>query len=110
VRHAGVTRGAGGYSWRSGDGPVEHQEAFAVDVVDTTGAGDAFHGAFALALAHGLPDADCARIASAAAALKCRRLGARSGLPTAAELDAYLLDQTGHRLSGSWSGAKERAS
>jgi sulfofructose kinase len=94
VRHAGVTRGANGYVWsgREGDGS---QAGFPVPVLDTTGAGDAFHGVFALALASGASDAECARVASAAAALKCRRLGARLGLPTALEVDAFLLEQTG---------------
>lgn len=98
LRHAGVTRGAGGYTWRGAQGGGQ-QSAFKVPVVDTTGAGDVFHGIFALALASGLSDAECARVASAAAALKCRRLGARLGLPTAMELDAFLLEQTGEGLA-----------
>jgi sulfofructose kinase len=98
VRHAGVTRGASGYAWKALDGQQGTQAAFKVPVVDTTGAGDAFHGVFALGLASGLADADCALAASAAASLKCRRLGARAGLPTALELDAFLLEQTGRGL------------
>jgi sulfofructose kinase len=90
VRHAGVTRGAEGYAWLSRDGSAGYQPAFAAEIVDTTGAGDAFHGAFAWALANGEPPAACARLASATAALKCRRLGARAGLPTRAELDEFL--------------------
>ncbi len=97
VRHAGVTRGARGYVWRTADGHGQ-QPTFPVPVVDTTGAGDAFHGAFALCVASGLDDATCARVASAAAALKCRRLGARLGLPTANELDVFLFEQTGQGL------------
>ena len=97
VQHAGVTRGARGYLWSGRDGTGE-QPGFAVPVVDTTGAGDAFHGIFALGLASGLSDAAAARAASAAAALKCRRLGARLGLPTAIELDAFLTEQTGEGL------------
>lgn len=88
--HAGVTRGAEGYTWVDKGGARGHQPAFATDVVDTTGAGDAFHGAFAWALAEGRPTAGCARIAAAVSALKCRRLGARAGLPTRAELEAFL--------------------
>jgi sulfofructose kinase len=61
-----------------------------VETVDTTGAGDAFHGAFAWALAGGHTPTDCARIAAAVSALKCRRLGARSGLPTQEELSSFL--------------------
>jgi sulfofructose kinase len=90
VRHAGVTRGADGYTWLSKGGTSGHQPGFAAEIVDTTGAGDAFHGAYAWALAEGRPAADCARIAAAVAALKCRKLGARAGLPTRAELDAFL--------------------
>jgi sulfofructose kinase len=99
VRYAGVTRGAIGYAWKARDGQPGMQASFKVPVVDTTGAGDAFHGVFAMGLASGLTDAECALIASAAAALKCRRLGARAGLPTAVELDAFLLEQTGQGLS-----------
>jgi sulfofructose kinase len=98
ARHAGVTRGASGYAWKTRDGSLGMQPAFKVPVVDTTGAGDAFHGIFALGVASGLADAACALAASAAAALKCRRLGARAGLPTAMELDAFLLEQAGEGL------------
>ncbi len=87
VTHAGVTRGQQGYFWAGKDGETGHQPAFATEVVDTTGAGDAFHGAFAWALAQGRAAAECARIAAAVSALKCRRLGARSGLPTREELE-----------------------
>lgn len=90
VKHAGVTRGAAGYAWASAGGESGHQPAFAVEIVDTTGAGDAFHGAFTWALAGGHALSDCARIAAAVSALKCRRLGARSGLPTLEELNSFL--------------------
>jgi sulfofructose kinase len=92
VLHAGVTRGAKGYFWAGGGGESGHQPAFDLEVVDTTGAGDAFHGAFAWALAEGRAPPECARIAAAVAALKCRRLGARSGLPTRAELESFLAE------------------
>lgn len=88
-RHAGVTQGSAGYTWLGRDGSG-HQPAFPATVVDTTGAGDAFHGAFALALAEGRDEAACARFAAAVAALKCRRLGARAGLPTPAEVARLL--------------------
>ena len=88
--HAGVTRGAGGYYWRNRSGGSGHQPSFHVTAVDTTGAGDAFHGAFTWALARGLPDAQCALVAAAVAALNCRRLGARGGLPKLQELEAFL--------------------
>jgi sulfofructose kinase len=88
-RHAGVTLGRDGYLWRERDGGGG-TPACNVSVTDTTGAGDAFHGAFALMVADGRPTPDCARIAAAVAALKCTRLGSRAGLPSRAELDAYL--------------------
>lgn len=87
--HAGVTLGPKGYIWREGD-TIGRIDAFAVDVVDTTGAGDAFHGAFALGLAEGRATAETVRRASAVAAMKCTRLGGRAGQPTAAELEAFL--------------------
>jgi sulfofructose kinase len=88
-RHAGVTRGADGYLWREKDASGE-MPAFTVSVTDTTGAGDAFHGAFTLMVAEGRTPADSARLACAVAALKCRRLGARAGLPTRTELEAFV--------------------
>ena len=90
VRYAGVTLGSEGYAWLEPGGAVCIQPGFAVSVVDTTGAGDAFHGAFALALAERRPVAECARIACAVAAMECTRLGSRAGLPNKAELDAFL--------------------
>jgi sulfofructose kinase len=100
VRHVGVTRGPDGYTWMDREGTVHHQPAFAVQVRDTTGAGDAFHGAFTWALTEGHPEAECARLASAAAALSCLGLGARSGLPTRAELDAFLGERARAQSAG----------
>jgi sulfofructose kinase len=89
-RHAGVTLGAQGYRWADADGSEGSVPGFQVDTVDTTGAGDAFHGAFAAMLADGLDIETCARRACAVAAMKCTRLGSRAGLPTRADLDAFL--------------------
>ena len=89
VRHAGVTRGEHGYLWLEG-GQFHERPAPKVDVVDTTGAGDAFHGAFALMLAEGHPTELCVRAAAFAAAEKCTRLGGRAGLPDRRRLDALL--------------------
>lgn len=99
VRHAGITLGADGYVWRNTSGDSGRQPAIGgVEIVDTTGAGDAFHGAFAFSLAQGLSDSECARVAAAAAALKCRALGARKGLPTLAEVASHLRSETGAGL------------
>lgn len=88
-RHAGVTLGRDGYLWRERDDQGQ-APAFGASITDTTGAGDAFHGAFTLMLAEGRKTPQCARVAAAVAALKCTRLGSRAGLPTRAELDAYM--------------------
>jgi len=57
------------------------QRAFPVEVVDTTGAGDVFHGAFAFFIAKGYSVRESVRYSSACAALKCRELGGRKGIP-----------------------------
>jgi sulfofructose kinase len=85
-----VTCGEEGSIGRDGEGRTVRQPAFQVDAVDTTGCGDVYHGAYAVGLARRLDLAGCMRLASAAAALKCRALGGRAALPTAAELDAFL--------------------
>jgi sulfofructose kinase len=90
ARIAGVTRGADGFLWLDADDGVRHQPGFPVRAVDTTGAGDAFHGAYALAIAERQPTGAAARFAAAVAALKCTRPGGRAGLPTRAELCAFL--------------------
>lgn len=79
-RVAAVTRGDEGVEWLEG-GQTHRQPAFTVEVVDTTGAGDVFHGAWALAIAAGVKTAHAAGFAAAAAALKCTRPGGRAGIP-----------------------------
>jgi len=71
-------------------GVVRHVPAFAVEAVDTTGAGDVFHGALAVALAEGRAPLAAVRFASAAAALKCTRFGGRSGIPDRGQVDGFL--------------------
>ena len=72
------------------DGELCHQPAFTVEVVDTLGAGDVFHGALAVALAEGQTRPAAVRFASATAALKCTRFGGRAGIPSRAEVMALL--------------------
>jgi sulfofructose kinase len=86
---AGVTLGGRGFLWHDGDG-LHTIGVPAVNVVDTLGAGDVFHGAYAYAVGLKMDTADAARFASATAALKCTRFGGRSGTPTHAEVDAQL--------------------
>jgi sugar/nucleoside kinase (ribokinase family) len=83
-----VTCGEAGSWWLTRDGAF-HVAAPAVDAVDTLGAGDVFHGAYALAIANGRAIADAARFATHAAALKCTRDGGRAGAPTLDEVRAF---------------------
>lgn len=85
-----VTAGGDGCSWIDDNGDAWHLPAFEVDVVDTLGAGDVFHGALAVALAERWPLSDAVLFASAAAAIKCTRLGGRAGTPRRAEVEAFL--------------------
>ena len=72
---------------RDGEAAVE---AFAVKAVDTTAAGDAFNGAFAMALMLGKSAAESGRFASAAAAISVTRKGAQPSMPTRPEVEALL--------------------
>ena len=67
-----------------------HVPAFKVDVVDTTGCGDVFHGAYAACIAQGEPVRRAIDVAAAAAALKATRPGGRAGIPTRAQVEALL--------------------
>jgi sugar/nucleoside kinase (ribokinase family) len=84
-----VTLGDQGCVAVEGD-TVYRVPAFDVPVVDTTGAGDVFHGAFAYGLALGKGLGENLRFASAAAALSCRALGGRAGLATIDEVEALV--------------------
>ncbi len=76
-----VTLGQEGCAYLYRDKVYKHP-AFEVRVVDKTGAGDCFHGAFCFGLTRGLSVPEAITFASAAAALDCTRLGARGGAPT----------------------------
>ncbi|MBQ8105993.1 MAG: sugar kinase [Afipia sp.] len=90
----GVTSGARGVEWLDERGEPKHMPAFPVHTVDTLGAGDAFHGAFTLAVAEGQPLEQAMRFASATAALKCTRFGGAFGSPERAEVDTLLASST----------------
>lgn len=76
-----VTEGERG-SWCVSPQGRFHVPAFAVPAVDTTGAGDVFHGAFLFGMAKGWDLRDALVLASATASLKCRGLGGRTAIPT----------------------------
>jgi len=71
-------------------GRVCRLPVFQVAAVDTLGAGDAFHGGFALALAEGQNEVEAMRFGAAVAGIKCTRIGGSAGSPTRAEVDGFL--------------------
>jgi len=82
VSHVIRTQGAAGASWfRKGEKRIQ-QDAFSIQAVDTTGAGDVFCGALAVAILDGLPPRESLAFASAGAAIKCQGKGNRDPLPT----------------------------
>jgi ribokinase len=86
ARHAVVTAGAHGAALAGAAGTNETIEAFKVEAVDTVGAGDAFVGALAVALAAGVPGAEAVRAAAAAGAAAATRPGAQAGMPRPADI------------------------
>lgn len=88
-RLALVTCGAEG-SWCAHEGELFHTPAFEIESLDTTGAGDVFHGALLYALLRDDDVRTAVRFASAAAALSCCGLGGRGSLPTVGEVESML--------------------
>ena len=84
------TRGAQGTIWLDEKGDLQQTPAFPVHTVDTLGAGDVFHGAFALAITENQDIPAALRFASAAAALKCTRFGGAFAAPQRAEVEELL--------------------
>jgi len=72
------------------DGEILYAHGFQVDVVDTTGAGDVFHGGFIYGLLQNWEVTEILRFANAVAALKCRALGGRRGIPSLGEVLKFL--------------------
>jgi sulfofructose kinase len=84
-----VTLGDRGVIWKSAGGGGK-MNAAVVTAVDTTGAGDTFHGVLAAAIAAGMEWRKSLEVAGAAAALCCTRLGARQGIPTRDEVQRFM--------------------
>lgn len=84
-----ITMGEKGLIWSRED-QAGAMDAFAVDVLDSTGAGDAFHAAFAFGLSAGMNWQALLHYASAAGALACTKLGARIALPYASQVQDLL--------------------
>jgi sugar/nucleoside kinase (ribokinase family) len=88
-----VTNGPDDVLWIE-RGALRRLPVFTVEAVDTLGAGDSFHGGFALALAEGRDEVAAMRFGAAAAALKCTRFGGISGTPRRAEVEAFLQERS----------------
>lgn len=87
-----VTSGKHG-AWTASSEGAFATPAFDVPVVDTTGAGDVFHGAFLYGLLQDWDLPAVTRFAGATAAIKCRALGGRAGIPTRSAVMAFLQQQ-----------------
>jgi len=88
-RTVGVTLGPRGSAWKT-NGGVTLVPAPKVVATDTTGCGDVFHGAYALAIAEGADPLGAARFATAVAALKAERGSSWEGMPTRSDVDQLL--------------------
>lgn len=88
-----VTLGARGVAWRDVDGSAGLARPPGVTAVETLGAGDVWHGAFAAALARRLPVARAVALANVAAALRVSRTGGWDALADLAEVEALLDDE-----------------
>src|ERR1700723_695851 len=84
------TQGALGTLWLDENRSLQQTPAFPVHTVDTLGAGDVFHGAFALAITEQQELRQALRFASAAAALKCTRFGGAFAAPQRTEVEELL--------------------
>ena len=87
------TEGADGSYTVSSDDQF-HTPAFEVNVIDTTGAGDVFHGAYLVGLVRGWDLRQIATFASAVSAIHCTVLGNRKGIPSMVEVDAFLRERS----------------
>ena len=85
-----VTQGSrGGFLYDGSE--FSRYACYPVDVIDSCGAGDVFHGAFLAAwIRGGMKPIDCCRFASAVSALKCTHFGARDGIPSYERTMAFL--------------------
>jgi len=84
-----ITLGGRGSVTFAGDEIISYP-AFPIEIVDTTGAGDVFHGGYLYGLLQKWPLIDTIRFASAVAAMKCRKLGGRAGIPRLSEVQQFL--------------------
>jgi ribokinase len=85
-----ITLGANGCLWFDGERSLHVPALNAGQVAETTGAGDAFNGGFAVALAEGMTPTDALRFANATAAISVTRPGTAPSMPSRSEIDTLL--------------------
>ncbi len=93
VQNIVVTRGSRGALVVQADGNVAEVPGVAVQVVDSTGAGDAFNCALAVAMAEGRPLSDAVAFATYAGARACTKLGVIPALPYRPDIEALLRER-----------------
>ncbi|MCR8843232.1 ribokinase [Paenibacillus sp. SC116] len=86
-----MTKGADGAYWADESGHIHHSAGFKVTVVDTTGAGDTFNSALAVALAEQRSLQDAVQWATAAGAMSVTKFGAQAGMPSREQLNNWIL-------------------
>jgi len=84
-----ITLSEKGCLWADSD-KINYFQGFKIDAVDTTGAGDVFHGAFIFGLLKKWKMGKIIEFASACAALKCKKIGGREGIPSLKEVKSFL--------------------
>jgi ribokinase len=94
VRGIVLKMGDDGVSVSTREGDLQAIPAYAVRAIDTTAAGDAFNGGFAVGLAKGMSPIESARFASAVAGISVTRRGAQASMPTIKEVEQFLAQQT----------------
>jgi sugar/nucleoside kinase (ribokinase family) len=88
------------------DGRFFYSPGFVVSCLDTTGAGDVFHGAFCYSVVRGFSLVESLEFSNAMAALNCTALGARGGIATQSEARA-LMARGERRVEGAFSDFRE---
>ena len=91
---AGITLGEDGSVFAT-ENEVIIRKAFKTQAVDTTGAGDVFHGAFSFGIIKGWDLARVIEFSSAVSTIKCTKVGGRAGIPTLPEVEAFLKKHVG---------------
>lgn len=96
-----VTDGSRGCWFRKEHEAVQHQPSFRVDVVDTTGCGDVFHGAYAAVIASGMPPKKAIEYAAAVAALSATQRGGQTAIPDRNAVEGFLTCHATDRFTNS---------